>query len=197
LQGPTTKKLKESAFGFHLARARHPACLLRVAVKLTACGLVEPQLLPIPMGADLFISQLFDPQYKKWQKKFYKAVAYRDRLPAGSPEQEEAQKRVVFCFEKMYEQGYFRDSYNDSSLLWKFDLSWWDDVIPMLNDKAQLIPESASKLLAMLAEREQLFECNLASEQEPMRRYFRREYTVFKRFLNQAIQLRVPIDCSL
>src|SRR5215216_4266770 len=32
----------ESAFGFHLARVRHPACLTRFAVKLTARGFVEP-----------------------------------------------------------------------------------------------------------------------------------------------------------
>ena len=71
------------------------------------------------------------------------------------------------CYEKMYERGYFRDSYNDSALLGKFDLSWWDDVTPMLNDKSELTPEKACSFLAMLKDREQLFECNLASEQEP------------------------------
>jgi hypothetical protein len=45
------------------------------------------------MGADLYIRQLFDPQYKKWQRKFYQAVAYRNRLPEDSPEREQAQKR--------------------------------------------------------------------------------------------------------
>ena len=149
------------------------------------------------MGADLYISQLFDPHYKRWQKRFDKAVAYRDRLPEESPERESAQKRVELCFERMYERGYFRDSYNDSDLLWKFDLSWWDDVIPMLNDKSELTPENASALLAMLKDREQDFEYNLASEQERARRYFRKKYAVFKEFLNQAIQLGVPIECSL
>ena len=38
------------------------------------------------MGADLYIRQLFDPQFQKWQKKFYKTVAYRDRLAEDSPE---------------------------------------------------------------------------------------------------------------
>ena len=120
------------------------------------------------MGADLYISQLFDPHYKRWQRRFYKAVAYRDRLPEDSPEREQAQKRAEDCYEKMYERGYFRDSYNDSALLGKFDLSWWDDVTPMLNDNPKLTPEKACSFLAMLKDREQLFECNLASEQEPL-----------------------------
>ena len=114
-----------------------------------------------------------------------------------APERAEAQKRAEECYDKMYERGYFRDSYNDSDLLWKFDLSWWDDVIPMLNGKSQLTPEKASALLSILKEKEPLFECALASQQEPARRYFRQKYTVFKEFLNQAIQLGVPIECSL
>ena len=149
------------------------------------------------MGADLYISQLFDPHYKKWERRFYKAIDYRDRLPENGPKREEVQKRVEECYEKMYERGFFRDSYNDSDLLWKFDLSWWDDVIPMLNAQSQLTPENACKLLAMLREKEPLFECTLASEAEPAIRYFRQKYTGFKKFLNQAIQLGVPIDCSL
>jgi hypothetical protein len=149
------------------------------------------------MGADLYISQLFDPHYKKWQRRFYKAVAYRDHLPEGSPERTEAQKRAEECYERMYEKGCFRDSYNDSDLLWKFDLSWWGDVTEMLNEESQLSPGKAFALLGMLREQEPLFECNLASEPEPARRYFRQKYTLLKEFLNQAIQLGVSIDCSL
>ena len=149
------------------------------------------------MGADLYISQLFDPQFQKWHKRFDKAIAERDGLPEDSPKRGEAQKRAEHSFDKMYEQGYFRDSYNDSSVLWKFGLSWWKDVIPMLNDDSQLTPEKASALLSMLKEREGEFECNLASEQEPVRRYFRRKYKALQGFLNQAIQLGVPIVCSL
>ena len=149
------------------------------------------------MGADLYISQLFDPHYKRWQRRFYKAVAYRDQLAENAPEREEAQKRAEECFDRMYERGYFRDSYNDSSLLNRFNLSWWDDVIPMLNGKSQLTPKKAAQLLSMLKEREGLFECNLASEQKPDRRYFRQDYAEFKEFLNQAIQLGVPVECSL
>jgi hypothetical protein len=149
------------------------------------------------MGADLYISQLFDPQFQKWHKLFEKAIAERDSLPENSPERAEAQKRAEHCFEKMYEQGYFRDSYNDSSVLWKFGLSWWEDAIPMLNETSQLTTEKASALLSMLKEREDDFECNLASEQEPLRRYFRRKYKALQEFLNQAIQLGVPVECSL
>ena len=128
----------EAAFGFHLDRARHPACLTRFAVKLRRLRprrTVETNT--NHMGADLYISHLFDPHYKRWQRRFYKAVAYRDRLPEDAQERGEAQKRAEECYEKMYERGYFRDSYNDSNLLWKFDLSWWDDMIPMLNAQSR------------------------------------------------------------
>jgi hypothetical protein len=148
------------------------------------------------MGADLYISQLFDPQFSKWRKRFEKAITERDGLPEYTSEWEEAQKRAEECFQRMYERGYFRDSYNDSNLLNKFDLSW-KEVIPMLNDKHQLTPEKASALLAMLKARAELFEGNLASEQEPARRYFRHKYEEFKAFLNTAIQLGAPIECSL
>jgi hypothetical protein len=85
------------------------------------------------MGADLYISQLFDSQFQKWHKRFDKAIAGRGGLPENSPERAQAQKRAEHCFDKIYEQEYFRDSYNDSSVLWKFGLSLWEDVIPMLS----------------------------------------------------------------
>jgi hypothetical protein len=44
----------------------------------------------------------------------------------------------------MYERGYFRDPYNDHDLLWKFNLSWWDDVVPMLNARSELTIAQAS-----------------------------------------------------
>jgi len=35
----------------------------------------------------------------------------------------------------MNERGCFRDSYNDSDLLWKFGLSWWQDITPLHDNR--------------------------------------------------------------
>jgi hypothetical protein len=46
---------------------------------------------------------------------------------------------------KMYQRGYFRDSYNSSNLLWPFDLSWWQDVLEVLVGKeGKMSPEIIS-----------------------------------------------------
>jgi len=149
------------------------------------------------MGADLYISAVFDPHNKKWQEKFDEAVALRNSLTKDAPGYDEAQKQVEYCFDKMYERGYFRDSYNDSNLLWRFGLSWWEDIIPMLDDKSRLSVERANQLLTMLSVREVLFGENLASLPKKERRYFRAKYGEFKQFLTQAIDAGLPIDCSL
>jgi hypothetical protein len=149
------------------------------------------------MGADLYISPLFDPQHKEWESQFNLAVAERDRLTEGTPEYALAQKRVEYCYSQMYEKGYFRDSYNDSDLLWKFDLSWWEDVIPMLEEESRLSPPKAAQLLAMLKQKEVAFCDNLASLPAPAKRYFTKKYAQLQKFLKQAIELGVPIECSL
>jgi len=54
-------------------------------------------------------------------------VERRDALKAAGAEEEAqaAQVKVEEYHAKMYESGYFRDSYNDTNLLWRFNLSWW------------------------------------------------------------------------
>lgn len=56
-----------------------------------------------------------------------------------------AQERVSKYFNKMYEVGYFRDSYNGTCLLWRLGMSWWK--CPYIkNDK--ISPEDAKNFLA-------------------------------------------------
>ena len=61
------------------------------------------------MGADLYISWLFEANQARWQPQFEAAVQLRDSLPAGSAEREQAQERVNEYYEQMCRQGYFRD----------------------------------------------------------------------------------------
>jgi hypothetical protein len=121
------------------------------------------------MGANLYINPLHEKQRQQWEPKFEKAARERDRLKLGTPERELAQLTVEKFYDKMYERGYFRDSYNDPNLLWQFRLSWWEDIIPMLDSKNRLSVKAAAKFLGMLNEREPLFRANLVMLSERSR----------------------------
>jgi hypothetical protein len=149
------------------------------------------------MGADLYIRELFDPNKKQWQVLFDLAIQRRDRVPEDSAQHKKAQKQAEFYFEQMYSQGYFRDPYNDWDLLWKFDVSWWGDVIPMLDQKGRLSVEKTTELLALLKSREPVFLESLDTLPAPDKKYFRQQYVQLLAFLSQAIELGSPIDCSL
>jgi len=149
------------------------------------------------MGADLYINSLYQPQLRKWEPKFEKAARLRDSLKPGTEEHRRAQAHVEKCYEKMYERGYFRDPYNDNDLLWKFGLSWWTDVIPMLDGEGQLSVEKAAGLLALLKQRDNIFQLNLAQLPASERKSFLDRYAKLQKFLNDAIELGSPIDASL
>lgn len=149
------------------------------------------------MSADLFINPLYQRKCQQWEPEFEKAARLRDSLPRGSEEYQKAQARVEACYEKMHERGYFRDPYNNHDLLWKFNLSWWTDIIPMLDDNGQLSVKHASRLLAMLRERHNIFRLKLAPLPAEERRRFLDRYANLQKFLNEAIELNAPIDASL
>ena len=149
------------------------------------------------MGADLYINSLYEPEHTRWEAEFEATVKLRDSLPSGSPERAIAEKRVAHCFEQMQSRGYFRDPYNNWDLLWQFGLSWWKDVIPMLDKDSRLTATAATKLLGMLTEREDTFEERLSAFSEKDEQYFRARYAELRQFFNQAISLGESIDCSL
>lgn len=91
---------------------------------------------------------------------------------------------------------YFRDSYNSSDLLWKFGLSWWDDVIPMVKD-GRLAPDGARCLIDWMGEREGQFEREVGQLAKREQRYFRDKYLSFRDFLNETIGADAPVECSL
>ncbi len=149
------------------------------------------------MGADLYINSLYEPQRARWERKFDAAVKHRDSLPTDSPHRAEAQVQVDHCFTQMRSQGYFRDPYNDWDVLWHFGLSWWDDVIPMLDEDCRLTTGAATRLVAMLTEREGVFGERLSALSEEDAQYFRDRYVELRQFLNQAVGLDEAIECSL
>jgi hypothetical protein len=97
------------------------------------------------------------------------------------------------------EDGYFRDSYNGTSVLWTLGLSWWQDVTPLLNEEGELGGENLKKLRDMVlnAKQEMPTEaklkemyCKVDAEETDKREKL-------LAFLNRAIELNSSIDASL
>jgi len=127
------------------------------------------------MGADLYLNSVFQKYRDRYAPKFDHWVAKRDALHKAGQQAaaDKAQKQVLRYYDKMYQRGYFRDSYNSSNLLWLFELSWWQDV---------------------LEDRESVFQANLAKvkpadgeTRAEVEKYFREKYERLKAFLRQAI----------
>ena len=95
------------------------------------------------------------------------------------------------------QEGYFRDPYNGWDVLWQFGLSWWNDVLPLLDDQSSLSVEKVSSLLAMLDEHQSEFDDNMAERDEKDRGYFQQQARELRGFLQRAIELNEPVDCSL
>lgn len=112
------------------------------------------------MGADLYIQPGFDNTRKAIEPVFQMAVTIRDRLPEDSPLREAAQLGVANVWDLMYGSGnpfYYRDCYNPASTLAHFGLSWWTDVIPMLqetDDGPNLMPTECLALADMIEQAE-------------------------------------------
>lgn len=149
------------------------------------------------MGADLYIESVFGRQEKEWKRPFDEAVLAREKLRPGTTEYDHAHRRVRECYERMFAAGYFRDSYNASSLLWQFGLSWWTDVTPLCDDEHYLQPAGVTKFLGLLSEREDTFHDNLSGLEPDEAAAFDDEYARLRAFLGQAIALNEPIRCSL
>ena len=161
------------------------------------------------MGADLYIRSLSEPAKAKYQPLFDKAVKARDSLKDGDPRKDKAQEKVNKYYNLMYSEGYYRDSYNVTSVMWCMDLSWWQDVGKLLNKKSELSPTKAKKLLKMVWERE----VKPATAEEIKEKYgtvddgenspekwlecWQRQRLELIAFLQEAIRLNEPIYCSI
>ena len=185
------------------------------------------------MGADLYINKLYRPNYEAHQDAFRAACGSRD---AASQEAEalyvasgetltvevEADRAKAAKFQvavdaehdAMYSTGYFRDSYNNSAVLWQMGLSWWKDVIPMLNKANNLSGDNLKMFLQMLLDHPVEAGANLKEYRQILKgRGFEfrkgsdtprewRDYFVQKRLdlisiVGQASQLRTVTNCAL
>jgi hypothetical protein len=162
------------------------------------------------MGADLYIEQIHQPLFDKYQPMFEAAVRQRDRLPRGSQEAEAAQALVEKYYDRMYADGYFRDSYNVTGVLRQLGLSWWRDVIPLCTQAHKLRQDKLRQFrrrvanaplhLPTLEELKQEHAMVTESGEdsvEAWHRYYRERRDQLLAFLDQAIALNTHIRCSL
>lgn len=102
------------------------------------------------MGADLYIKKLREPTKAEWQPKFDAAVALREAAPDEAAKAL-AQKAVDEAYDHLWGgDGYFRDSYNTTSVLWRMGLSWWQDIEYDVNDEdsdVNVSPSACRRLL--------------------------------------------------
>jgi len=181
------------------------------------------------MGADIYLESVSRKCEAKHRSAFDAAVAERDRFREDANKAAESgdetlaarltakadklQERVDIAFDALQSEGYFRDSYNRSSLLWLLGLSWWGDVMERLDENGHLPVESAKWFLAELEKREvpsvdgvrSVFEADsLFSDWENEDRTPDewRDYFVEKRdkliaLVKQSIELDEPLLCSV
>lgn len=108
------------------------------------------------MGADLYIRSITNAAEKKHRPLFDAAVAEREKAKqrGDSAAAEAAQVAVEAAYDGMHpEDGYFRDSYNCTSILGQIGLSWWQDVIPLCTKSGHLRGENLRKLIAEIEAR--------------------------------------------
>jgi hypothetical protein len=129
---------------------------------------------------------------KKYGPKFKEFARKRDATTNGRKEY--YQGKVEEYFGKMYSEGYFRDSYNDSNLLWKLGLDYWGWFGSYLDQDRLLQPDKAEAVLNEVMGHRHLLE---EIEDLEERKYFEEKFDEFTHFLSTAICMEEPIECSI
>lgn len=177
------------------------------------------------MGADIYLQSVNDKARAKWEPLFKAAVAKRDSFPRDSAEAMAAQEAVEEAFDGMNGEGYFRDSYNATSLFGFLGWSWWNaagvggqkpDHKWSINGDSKMSVRSMTALRNALTERGEI---TLADAQawrvqqergrfppcftepgngvEDWRQMFEAKRLRLIAMLDQAIVLKEPLYCSV
>lgn len=110
----------------------------------------------------------------------------------------QGQKHHICGFERSEDaisKGYFRDAYNEASILNKFDLSWWKDISPLCNEEGVMSYSNVVSFRDRLDD--ELFEKNIEKEPQESKVYYREGANLLKKYLDETIKLKKGIECSL
>jgi len=93
--------------------------------------------------------------------------------------------------------SYYRDSYNNTNLLWQLGLDYWVWFAGFLNKKRELTPAKTKKVLEIIRARH----CVLDGKKELYKKewcdYFNEKYDELVGFLEKAIELKSNIEASI
>ncbi|MHA2022796.1 MAG: hypothetical protein ACTSWQ_03955 [Candidatus Thorarchaeota archaeon] len=162
------------------------------------------------MGADLYIKKSTKKANEKYHPLFDKAVEKRNAAKTDK-QNEKWQKKVTEYYNAMYpDEGYFRDSYNATSVLWTLGLSWWEDVAKILNSKGNLSRKNLSLFIHMVENAKQTLptKADLLAEHctieddgensvEGWHKYYKDKREALLKFLKSARNQRLAIYCSI
>lgn len=164
------------------------------------------------MGADLYIHGKHDEWHNQYVQAFNDAVAKRDNEPSEAEKQRIQEEEVSPAYEKLYGENpyYFRDSYNNSSILWMLELSWWRDSEKFLTKNGYMSPAKAVKWLELIKSREETMKANIegrivagtgyADTEEQVqeaKKYYYDKYQRLIEFFERAIELKAKVDFSI
>lgn len=163
------------------------------------------------MGADIYLYSVYNENSAKYNKKFENAVKLRNKHEANGKDDlaERAQKKVMKYYNLMYSEGYFRDSYNGTNMLNKLGLSWWNDVVPMLDREGNLKGSKLKKFLIMITNRELSLptkedliadHCTVDDDKNSIdvwHQMFIDNHQELIKLVKLAIELNEPLYCSL
>lgn len=134
-----------------------------------------------------------------------------ENFPTEYAKYKELQAKVDEYMDKMDEVGYFRDSYNGSSLFWKLGLSWWamgnvrgEKVkVQLINSRGYITPKKAVLLLALVEALpitigdEEVAEWAPGTTKEDLVKYFTEKKARFIEFIKFAIEKKASIYASI
>ena len=171
------------------------------------------------MGVELYSSE-FLANFESLEERLVEAVRMRDLIRTSCARQARAQDKVDRLIRKQYEVGFFRDVYDETSILAQLGLSWWSDVAPRLDAHDHLHPACVEWLLREVQSRRLLPSSFLTEEQTSAMALLRGgqdlmadrliagyssselEWFVSRKlalmaFLTRSLSLGQPIVCSL
>jgi len=136
------------------------------------------------MGADIYLPSVNERHEREHRSLFDQMVLNRDHLitklggrdkvmrdPRLSKQVDKLQQYVGEAYEILTESpGYFRDSYNDTSLFWVLGISWWEIADKMLDEERNLPIEHAKELLAFMETERETFDETFAAWVEKKRK---------------------------
>ena len=145
------------------------------------------------MGADLYMNKAYDQRIAE-HKASLDGLGERP-LPG----------ELKPYYDMIFKQGdvYFRDSYNSRSVMWAMDMSWWDDVLPMLDQEGNLSHEDTLKLINMITDAplnvSSDFLENMPDEWtiDDAQNYLREKKLMLISFLMRAVETDDTVGCSL